>query len=256
MTSEEVVQQMVTPLLTLRQVAAQDGLPPAFLAALDWLASDLHHRANRHAEAAQFLAQAESLYTQPADPAGIALCRMTHGDRLAALKGSPPVWSMTIAEGASEGCDLSWPWEADEFDTEGAGPVAAAAAYDEAEAGFRQANAPRGVAAVALRRGYLALLANDWETTVRHIRAAAEDFATVGDEARFQEALARVGTGERPPDLASAHAVGLWGAGEQRSKGAEEQRSGGAEENAPLHPSTLAAPQRHGRDVRGTGRLQ
>ena len=100
---------------------------------------------------------------------------MTRGDWLCAPLRSHLVWNHAIREGM-EGNELSWVRERDEFDRAMVNSGDARVAYADAERLFRTGRAQRGLAALELRRAYLAVLGNDYDAA--HPR---ELYAAVGE---------------------------------------------------------------------------
>jgi CHAT domain-containing protein/tetratricopeptide (TPR) repeat protein len=202
-----------------RQTAASYEAAPSLLAYADLAAADLCQRAGDSQKGVGYLRRAWEVYEGSGDAAGLGACQMMYGDWLAAPFSSPQVWNLALQESSTSGSYLAWPLEAAEFGHEGADLAAAEAAYAEAERLFQAGNAPRGVAHVYLRRGYLAMLQDDWPGAAGYISQAQDGFEACGDLlgywlARTHRALCRVGAGQYPEDLEAAEAAGAWGASE------------------------------------------
>jgi CHAT domain-containing protein/tetratricopeptide (TPR) repeat protein len=197
--------------------ANEVGAQPGLLAYTTWAIADLQHRLGKIEPAQTFLQTAHATYGQGGDAAGAAMCQMTWGDWLAAPFSTPAVWNLAIRASSSEGSFLAWTMEAREFSGDGIDADGAASAYDEAERLFRQASTPRGVAALRLRRGYLATLTGDYQAAADHVLQAQQGFQDSGDHlgywtARAHYALARIGAGQFPEPREIASEIGVWGA--------------------------------------------
>ncbi|APR80240.1 TPR domain protein [Minicystis rosea] len=150
--------------------------------------------------AAKILERARELYAACDDRAGLALVQMTRGDWAAAPLSSPLLFNtharILVVPERFEG-------------------RAAVDAYAEAERLFAEAGAPRGLAAITLRRSCLAGLRGDHAGAMELARAAAQAFDDEGDRmsallARAHQAIAGVGAGNpvSPRDLAAS--IGTW----------------------------------------------
>jgi CHAT domain-containing protein/tetratricopeptide (TPR) repeat protein len=204
------------PLGFEQAVEAADG--PSRLAAFASLAAgDLCKRMGRLDDAHAYLEAARSRYEADADEAGRALCTLTEADWLCASVSSPVVLNHVMQEG-SQSSALAWAQESREltgYAQAGAVTAEVAVAYARAEEAFAAADCPRGLAAVHLRRSYLAAVRRDYDEALEQATEAARGFETAGDRlgARLAEAhaaLARVGSGTIPKDGAAA-AIGDWG---------------------------------------------
>jgi tetratricopeptide (TPR) repeat protein len=211
-----LLDRLLPSLLSLEQ---EPGIPRGWVAFGRLSAADACRRAGDPARAQALLAAALEAYGEAGDAAGQGVCRLVGADWLAAPFSSPLDWNLAVRESASEGSDLDWRLEAAESGEEGIDLDRAWAGYDLAAARFAEAEAPRGLAAVELRRGYLAALAADYERAAGHAGASRDRFAAAGDTAganiaAVHHALARVGAGALAEDRAAAGAVGAWGAGD------------------------------------------
>jgi CHAT domain-containing protein len=216
MLAQQLLQTAVQSPIDFRETAEMYGASPSLLAYADLAAADLCHRAGNVPLGTEFLRRALDTYQQSGDVAGMAACNMLWGDWLAAPFSTPRVWNMAIQESNSSGSDLAWTLEAVEFGLEGSDLLQADAAYTEAEKLFGQANVPRGLANVQLRRGYLAMLNRDYTTAVAHATQAQTGFRDCGDRlgywlAQTHRVLSRICAGQYPEERAVAEAIGTWG---------------------------------------------
>jgi CHAT domain-containing protein len=205
-----------TPQTFLQQTVGLE-IAPSLRAYADLEAADLHWRAGDAPRAEQLLAQAAATYASAGDQAGQALCRMRWADWRAAPFSMPLALNLAITSSTVEGSQLSSAIEAQEFSRAGRDLAAAQRAYAEAETLFRAAQAPRGLAAIQLRRGYLAFLVDDAAGALAAAEQAAAQFAAGGDWlgfwlARTHTLLLRIAAGLLPEDQAAAAAIGAWGA--------------------------------------------
>ena len=189
---------------------------PRLLAFAYLTAADLAACGKQNKAADGWLNRAQRAYAEADDIAGIALCRMFQGDRLCAPFSTPEVWNHAIREGASGGSELDQSLELAEFSRSEIHSELARAAYGEAEQAFGRAGAIRGMAAVQLRYGYLAMLDGNYDRAAEHALAAEARFEITGDYlgvnlARAHHALSRVGGGHLPEDTATALSIGEWG---------------------------------------------
>jgi CHAT domain-containing protein len=199
----------------LRRRAEAEGVVPGLLAQADLVAASLYRARGEGERAREFLAQASDIYSRAGDRAGVGVCHMTRGDWLAAPYSAPEVWNQAMREDGKLGF------------LPGAGPpgppgpgredlAAARAAYAQAGELFLAAGAPRGLAALRLRDGYLAAVEGDYGRAGEHAGEARRTFEEAGDclgawVARAHQALSGVGVGGRPDDSATGRAVGAWG---------------------------------------------
>jgi CHAT domain-containing protein/tetratricopeptide (TPR) repeat protein len=184
---------------------------------VDLAAADLCRRAGRVSESYECLQKALGGYKRAGDAAGEAACNMTRGDWLAAPFSSPLVLNWLLLEGSTEGSDLAWTAEAREAGREGFDADGAQQAYDEAERLFAQARAPRGLAAIQLRRAYLVAAQGDFAAAARLAERAQDEFQKCGDTsgrwlAQTHMAIHQVSVGRVPEPTDLAKAIGTWGA--------------------------------------------
>jgi tetratricopeptide (TPR) repeat protein len=195
------------------------GTGPTLVAYADLIAADLCRLAGKGEEAQLLLSRAEAEYRWAGDLAGAALCRMTRGDWAAASFSTPLAWNFALRDSGQPGSDLAWTLEVLEARWDRTIIESVNSVYQEAEALFADAGAPRGAAALRLRRGYLAHLLGDYAAAAVHSRAARDAFGASGDYREYwlacaHYALARVGGGQLPEDLGLAREIGRWGASE------------------------------------------
>jgi CHAT domain-containing protein len=216
---EPIILQTIGSQLGFRVAWAQSGADPRILAYLDRVIADLYHRVGDHGRAREYLERSASVYRSMADWAGLAGCSLVQGDWIAAPYSSPAVMNAHLVEGMGDTGNPSWSIESLELEHPGGAITQARRLYDEAEAGYQRAGAPRGIAAIALRRGYLAARAGDHGAAVGFATMARSGFEAAGDHlgamaATVHLSLHRVGAGELAEDRAEALRVGRWGAEE------------------------------------------
>ena len=209
---DQLVAMVTVPAKRLSQMATDAGLR-GIAAFANWAAADILRRGGDLTNARTLLERARAGYGAAGDQAGEALCLMTSADWEAAPFSSPLVWNLANWDSSSASSALSEPVEAAEF-TSGI-----AVSYDAAEALYRAAAAPRGLAAIGLRRGYQAMLRDDWADAADCAGAARDAFSACGDHRG--EALAAThllmcrSSGASLPGLdqeALAREIGAWGA--------------------------------------------
>lgn len=125
--------------------------------------------------ARQLLGEATDRYRQGDDGAGVASCALLAGDWLLAPRSSP--LTLGLLDQVRVGSAACWRSRPDSLSQ-------ADQAYQLAEQGF--ADHPRGRAALALRRSYLAALRGDTDGTIALAARAAEEFGSCGDERGFR----------------------------------------------------------------------
>ena len=209
-TARELLATAVGPAEQARQLGTTPAAP-TLSAFAEFAIADLHRRAGAVDTAHTHLQHARDAYRSIGDKAGEALCLMTAADWTAAPFSTPLYWNFAVDDGGLAGNDLSVQLEHAEFS--GGSQVS----YDDAEALFADAAATRGLGAIALRRGYLAMLTDDWESAAAFAERAAEQFADAGDTRHLQLAtthrlLCILSGAQRADDtLAAARAIGAWG---------------------------------------------
>jgi CHAT domain-containing protein len=169
------------------------------------------------------LRQSQLAFEQLGDPVGAANCLVDVGDWLVAPFGGPDVWNSALSE-SSYSHALRWEIEAAEIDPSEIDIGQARSVYDQARQSYHDSTALRGLAAIEIRYGYMALLDTTGQPDVRerHKRAAqhalkARDyFEQAGDHLGYQLAtahylLCRVGIGKYIEDQEVAESIGDWG---------------------------------------------
>ena len=183
-----------------------------FCAHADYIAADMQRRAGDMDRAQMLLTAAESRYVAAADLAGQALCIMARADWTCAPFSSPLDWNFAVVDSSGPSSSLAAALEAQE--ARDGQPTS----YDEAARLFTAASASRGVAAVALRLGYLAARADDWDTAALQAVRARDLFAESGDHLNRQLASTHLlmaalsGATVDTDAIALAASIGEWGA--------------------------------------------
>ncbi len=180
--------------------------------------ADLYHRAQNETLASQFLTRAAQAYERANDSVGAANCLMILGDWKCAPFGSPLSWNFALRDSSSEASNLAVQHEAEEFTR----PTDAALnqaqiLYAQAAAGFQNSNSVRGLAALQLRNGYLAMLQNDFVQALEYTQNAGEMFARAGDFrsarlANTHHLMASIGAGKMTDAVERAQQIGAAGA--------------------------------------------
>jgi CHAT domain-containing protein len=214
---DQLTEQALHGAETLRQ-SRQAGSTPSLAAIADLMAADLCHRAGQLTRAQGYLDSALAVYGQSGDQIGTAVCHMTQGDWLSAPFSSPLAWNLAVEDSSTEGSNLAWQTEEKEFSLTGYDGPRAKAEYDTAEALFARAGATRGLAALQLRRGYLAMLEGDYAAGAAAAERAGRGFDLSGDLRGCQLAQAHLGLSHigagRPEGVNEiARQIGAWGAG-------------------------------------------
>lgn len=212
----ELLKVALSAPLSFQRNGASVDADPHLLAFSDLVASALCHQGGDFDLRQQFLQRALAGYQSGDDPAGVAACYMMWGDWLSAPFSTPLVWNFAIQDGATEGSNLSWTLEEAEFDHQNLDETNALGAFQEAERLFRTAGAPRGLAAIEIRYGYLAFLRGDYQAAVRHAQQAGVLFQETGDWAGYWLAeahrlMAQIGTGHWNDLQDTAQVIGKWG---------------------------------------------
>jgi CHAT domain-containing protein len=206
-----------------RESVAPEGAHPRLLAALDIQLADLQFGAGQSEPALETLKRASASYEQLGDPVGVANCLMKLGDWMVAPFGPPEVWNSAIAE-SSPSSALRWEVEAIEFDTSRLDVARARAFYEQSRSYYQAGGSARGLAAIELRYGYLAILDGDappdtiarYTQAAEHAAQACEQYQRAEDWLGFQvarahQALCRIGMGQSPEDQQIAEEIGGWG---------------------------------------------
>jgi tetratricopeptide (TPR) repeat protein len=213
---KEMLENVTPELQQVRQGAEAGGLF-SIVGFADWCLADLYRRADQAGEAWNLLVRARQGYERAGDAAGMANCLLMEGDIACAPFSSPLVWNLALQDSSSEASHLPVTVEADEFRTPSRAAVAEAhQRYDEAYRLFDQAGAPRGVAAVQLRRGYVAMLADEFAGARDFAARAHETFVACGDArgaglAKTHRVLALIGARQWTQGPQLARDIGVWG---------------------------------------------
>ena len=191
--------------------------PVPLLAFTDLCAADLCWRAGNVQLGREFLTSASEIYKQTDDAIGIAACKMKLGDWMVAPFSTPLVWNFAIQENSLGGSELSWTIEEEEFNINRADLKNGEIAYDEAEKLFSNANSPRGISNVQLRRGYIAFAKGNYAEATNYAQQAKDKFEQCGDRLGFWLAqthriLSRIATNQYAEEKITAEAIGRWGA--------------------------------------------
>lgn len=170
-------------------------------------------------QAALRLDAARAAYAAAGDGAGEGVCAMTAGDWASAPSSSPLALNFFLINREGLGSALPWQIERDEARYDGFDAATAKGQYAEAEAAFAAAGAPRGLAALQLRRAHLAATSGDAAGAASLAGESAQAFAACGDGAgahlaAVHAALHRIALPARPESTAACAAVGRWGADE------------------------------------------
>jgi CHAT domain-containing protein len=183
----------------------------------DWCIADLYRRAGESALAQQCLEQAKQMYRQANDLIGVALCLMTQADWQCAPFSTPLAWNMALQDSGTEGSNLSVQHEMDEFSSPSAEALDGARRdYAAAEQLFVQSSASRGLAAVWLRRGYLAMLDGDYAAAMDWIKQSCDQCKQCGDYRSYYLAqthlvMSLIGAGQWTEKTGLAREIGVWG---------------------------------------------
>jgi CHAT domain-containing protein len=157
--------------------------------------------------ARQSLGEATDRYRQGDDGAGVASCALLAGDWLLAPRSSP--LTLGLLDQLRMSSAARWHSRPDSLNQ-------AEQAYQLAEQGF--ADHPRGRAALALRRSYLAALRDDAGSAMSLAARAAEEFESCGDERGFRIAsmhltLHRLAAGVQVDTAGIAEELAGWALG-------------------------------------------
>jgi CHAT domain-containing protein len=212
-----MLQTVLNTPVRIQQMAQANSLH-ALAAYADWCIANLYRRTGDLSSAHQYLDRAQATYQTANDIVGVATCLMTRADWQCAPFSTPLAWNFALQDSSSEGSHLSVSLEAKEFASPSPDAIAnARIVYAEAEQLFQQAHALRGLAAIHLRYGYLAMLPDDYRVAVHHTEQARDGFAHCGDWRGYYTAqthlvMSRLGTGQFTETPTLATSVGAWGA--------------------------------------------
>ncbi|MGY1727858.1 CHAT domain-containing protein [Geodermatophilus sp. SYSU D01062] len=175
---------------------------PVAVAPAELLLADLLARAGHDAQAQEQLGRARAAYEAAQDPVGVAACVLTSGDWMAAPGSSPELLAEQLEDGLAA--------------TGRVGDAAGALGlWAAAERAFAAAGAPRGVAAVRIRRAWLAAAAGRADEALPLLDQARSLADQAGDSGLVRlidvhGALARIDAGD-PADVQDVGAaVGRW----------------------------------------------
>lgn len=214
----QMLQIFLDPPQRLRAMAETNGSSAA-AAFADTTSADINRRAGDLKTANDLLDRALATYQQADDKAGVAFCSMLRADWVCAPFSSPVAWNFAMDDSSTEGSNLSVQLEADEFRRPSAGEIEESrGGYSEAGRLFQRAGAARGLAAIQLRRGYLAMLEGDYAAAARQAALARDGFAAREDWrghwlAQTHLAMCRIAGARQPnvDELALAGRIGEWG---------------------------------------------
>lgn len=190
---------------------------PDILGHLGLIAADLAARTGDAAAVAEHLRSARLHLAEADDTRGLAAAALLAGDLCAAPLTSPLSWNCVLATVlTSPNGGLPDSVEELEFMGSSARVSDAEAAYAEATALYTAANCPAGLAAVELRRGFLAILAGQTERASALIERAYNGFTGTDRPldaaiASTHLALAAIADDRFPEDRHAADAVVLAG---------------------------------------------
>lgn len=189
---------------------------PSFIAYAETVKADLYRRSKEYEKANEIIFQALKKYQDIGDKAGVATCQMIKIDWMSAPFSSPVAWNFAIKPSNSEDSNLTWTIEEEEFIEPELDYNELYRAYAGVEKLFDEANAPRGVAAIELRYGYLAILEEDFERAVKHLEKSRDIFNSYGDLFGFwltsaQLTLCKIGISPLSKDEDIALLIGEWG---------------------------------------------
>lgn len=188
----------------------------ALAASLQRTAADLHHRSGDPPRGAELLAHVHREATARGDHAAAAACDLLRGDLALAPFSHPLAADLALVEGGTDTSELPVVVERAEADPAAVDLATATAAYDAAAAAYERAAAPRGLAAVELRRAGLARVAGDHARAVERADLAAAAAVAAGDgwlarTAQVHGLLARVGAGTSVTALPVPEELAAWG---------------------------------------------
>ncbi|KAK5995960.1 Tetratricopeptide repeat 28-like protein [Cladobotryum mycophilum] len=191
--------------------------------------SGLYHQLNHTAYAVALVDKQFQNYTKISDTVGMANCEVLLGDFECASRAPPESWGSVLRPGLDSTVSASI--DGRDSTVTSAHLGRAVIHYLNAERFFKQADFPRGIATVRVRRGYLAILrprtdsantASHYEDAMRHFNVAEELFRVHGDvvaahTAKAHSIMCQVGIGlpALSENMSSARAIGNWG----RTKG-------------------------------------
>ena len=188
----------------------------SFIAYSQMVKADLFRRAKEYEKANKILTSALKNYQEIGDKVGVASCRMMKIDWMSALHSSPVVWNFFIKASSSEDSNLTWTIEAEEFLKHELNYDDLYRSYYEVEELFDKTNSQRGVAAIKLRYGYLAVLQEDYKRAVEYLEKSCDIFKNYGDIfgywlASAQLMLCKIAISPISKEKNKAQLIGEWG---------------------------------------------
>lgn len=194
---------------TTRKELEASGAPPQQTGFVRACAADICFRAGESVQAAEHLREAAKLYELAGDRIGIGTCLISEADWAVAPNSSPLMLDQVLRQS-----DQTNKWMSrDAVEVTEDDLIRAGTLYDQADAAFHETGAERGVAAVALRRAYLASLRGDHAGAVALLSGAMERYSRLGDRLavslceahRFLQGVASGVDTSQP-----CGAIGLW----------------------------------------------
>jgi CHAT domain-containing protein len=213
----EVVDHLLQATARLRNAAEAAG-DHATVAASGRLRAEVLTRGARSDEAATALAEARQDADERDDDAVRAALALLAGDLALSPLSHPYAGGGVLQDSSSWVSALPWPQEQREGDLDLVDVAAIEAAYAEAAGIYERLGAPRGMAAVDIRRALLARLAGDAESALAAAERAARGAADAGDlwlqrTAELEVLAGSIAAGHPTADLDQPETIGAWGAG-------------------------------------------
>lgn len=199
------------------QLLQNQNAPDILRAYANLVSADLFWRRRNALLAKQFVTKAHQIFNDTQDFAGMGACNVMWGDWFAARFSNPLVLNFSVEESSTGGSSLAWNTEKEEFTHNLSDVDQTKAAYTFAEDYFIKADAPRGLAHVQLRYGYLAFLQKNYAEAISYIQKAQDLFSQSGDRlgyrlAQIHNILMGVANCQYPEELSVAQEIGKWGA--------------------------------------------
>ncbi|MGY1673072.1 CHAT domain-containing protein [Geodermatophilus sp. SYSU D00710] len=175
---------------------------PVAIAPAELALGDLLARAGHDAQAQDQLRRARAAYEAAQDPVGLAACALTAGDWMATPGSSPELLSEQLEDGLAA--------------SDRVGDAAGALGlWATAERAFAAADAPRGMAAVSIRRAWLAAAAGRADEALPRLDQSRSLADRAGDSSLVRlidvhGALARIDAGVPAEVQDVGAAVGRW----------------------------------------------
>lgn len=215
-TSQFIFDAIISTISDFEEEVKFRNADPSFIAYAETVKADLYRRSKEYEKANENILQALKNYQEIGDKAGVATCQMIKIDWMSAPFSSPVVWNFAIKPSNSEDSNLTWTIEEEEFIELELDYGELYRAYAGVEKLFDEVNAPRGVAAIELRYGYLAILEEDFERAVKHLEKSRGIFNSCGDMFGFwltsaQLTLCKIAISPLSKDIDVALLIGEWG---------------------------------------------